>query len=144
MTEKTDHILLHIEKAIDQGEPPTVETLRRLRNQADKGANLGKVCLWGGIVGLNLLIWVPLPMAIPKILFFALCGICLAIAILVPIVVMKKYRLAQEWLKAASDRPKKRQTSEKGKVYIDAVKKEGRDFVKAEVELLEKYGIKGH
>lgn len=124
-----------IAEAIDSGTPLTVKDLRELRNRSQKAISRGKGFFWGGVILLNLVLWVPLPF--DKTLVISLAGVIMAFAFVVPILVLRKHQKILALLEASLVAPKPRNASEAGKAYIEQVRKEGRSFVVAEFEVLE-------
>ncbi|HKL48227.1 MAG TPA: hypothetical protein VJ882_01105, partial [Desulfuromonadales bacterium] len=51
---------------------------------------------------------------------------------------LRKHRKISSFLEDTSPGPKKSRASDEGKAYISSVRQEGRSFMKAEVEVLEK------
>ena len=137
MSNKINPIHQIVKEAIDKGKALETREIRALRAQSKKAVTLFKSTFWVGIVIFNLSLWAPLPIQINKTLLYVISFVALVVALVVPILGLRKYQVNLELLKVTKETPKKKTASEAGRVYIDQVKKQERPFVNAEFELLE-------
>jgi len=121
--------------AVDNGTPLTVKDLRELRARSEKAITGVKGFFWGGVIILNLVLWVPLPF--DKTLMIGVAAAIMALAFIIPILGLRKHQKMLALLEASLVAPKPKNASEAGKLYIEKVRKEGRSFVVAEYEVLE-------
>jgi hypothetical protein len=137
MTEHSNPVKRVIENAIDQGRALEAGDVRMLRSRSKQAALAYKGVFWGGIVVFNLALWAPLPFEISRSVLYLIALVSLVVAIVVPIIGLRKHQMNLELLKVASQQPKRKTASDKGRVYIDQVRQQDRPFVNAEYELLE-------
>ncbi len=137
MSEKINPVQQIVKEAIDNGKALQAKDIRALRAQSKKAATLLKSTFWIGIAIFNLALWAPLPIQISKTVLYVVAFVVLVIALVVPILGLRKHQVSLELLKVTKEVPKKKTASEAGRVYIDQVKKQERPFVNAEFELLE-------
>ncbi len=137
MSDQVNPIKQIVQQAIDQGTALEAKDVRALRARSKKAILLFKSVFWGGIVIFNLALWGPLPVEINRSLLYLFALVALVVAIVVPIIGLKKHQMNLELLRVASQHPKKKTASDKGRVYIDQVRQQDRPFVNAEFELLE-------
>lgn len=137
MSEKASPIHQIVKEAIDKGTALEAKDVRALRARSKKAVTLFKSTFWVGIVIFNLALWAPLPIQLNKTFLYSVAFIALVVALVVPILGLRKHQVNLELLKATKETPKKKTASEAGRVYIDQVKKQVRPFVNAEFELLE-------
>ena len=137
MSNKINPIHQIVQEAIDKGKALGVSEIRALRAQSKKAVTLFKSTFWVGIVIFNLSLWAPLPIQINKTLLYVISFVALVVALVVPILGLRKHQVNLELLKVTKETPKRKTASEAGRVYIDRVKKQERPFVNAEFELLE-------
>ena len=137
MSEKVNPVQQIVKEAIDSGTALQAKDIRALRAQSKKVATLLKSTFWIGIAIFNLALWAPLPIQISKTVLYLVAFVVLVIALVVPILGLRKHQVSLELLKVTKEVPKKKTASEAGRVYIDQVKKQERPFVNAEFELLE-------
>ncbi len=137
MSEKVNPVQQMVKEAIDSGTALQAKDIRALRAQSKKVATLLKSTFWIGIAIFNLALWAPLPIQISKTVLYLVAFVVLVIALVVPILGLRKHQVSLELLKVTKEVPKKKTASEAGRVYIDQVKKQERPFVNAEFELLE-------
>ncbi len=123
--------------AIEKGVAPEVSEIIAIRATSKKAIVLFKSVFWVGVAIFNLALWVPLPIELNRTLLYVVAFIVLVIAVVVPIIGLRKHQATLELLKVNKDVLKKKTASEAGRVYIDQVKKQGRPFVNVEFELLE-------
>jgi len=140
MSSKINPVMKVVKDAIEAGEPVEVRKIREMREQSKKMVSILTAVFWGGIVIFNLVLWVPLPFAVDKVVLYPIAGIILLVAVVVPIVGLRKHKMILELLKVNKEPLKKKTANEAGRVYIDKVKKLDRPFINAEYELL--YGSK--
>ena len=132
---KTNPIHVAVNNAISTGTALTAGDIRNLREKSAQSIKAYKACFWVAIIIFNLAIWVPLP--ISKVLLIVLAVLSLAIALIVPILGIRKHQKILELLEDSSSGPKKSGAGGARRDYIEQVRKEGRNFVKAEMEALE-------
>lgn len=137
MSEKVNPVQQIVKDAIDKGTALEAKDIRALRAQSKKAVALFKGTFWIGIAVFNLALWAPLPIQISKTVLYVFAFVVLAIALVVPILGLRKHQVSLELLKVTKEVPKKKTASEAGRVYVDQVKKQERPFVNAEFELLE-------
>jgi hypothetical protein len=140
MSSKENTILQLTKEAIERGEALKVSEIRSLRAESNKAAGILKGVFWVGIAIFNIALWAPLPIAIDKTILYVVAFSVLVIAVVVPIVGLRKHNLNLELLKVNKEPLKKKTANEAGRVYIDKVNKADRPFINAEYELL--YGSK--
>lgn len=132
---KTNPIHVAVNHAITTGKALTAGDIRNLREKSVQSIKAYKACFWVAIVIFNLAIWVPLPVG--KGLVIALAALSLAIALIVPVLGIRKHQQFLELLEDSSAGPRKSGLRDVGRIYIEEVRKEGRNFVKAEMEALD-------
>ena len=137
MNEKTNPVHQIVKDAIDNGRALKAKDILTLRAQSKKASTLFKTVFWVGIVIFNLALWAPLPIQINQSILYGVAFVALVIAMVVPILGLRKHQVNLELLKVSKEMPKKKTASEAGRVYIDQVKKQNRSFVNAEVEALQ-------
>ena len=137
MSDKTNPIQQIVKEAIDRGTALEAKDVRALRAQSKKAVTLFKSTFWVGIVIFNLALWAPLPLQVNKTVLYVVAFVALVIALVVPILGLRKHQVNLELLKVTKELPKKKTASEAGRAYIDQVKKQDRPFVNAEFELLQ-------
>ena len=137
MSERNNAIRELVRQAIDRGVALEGKDLRALRARSKSIVTRLKGFFWGGIAIVNLALWVPLPVAIDRIVLNGIALIALAVAVVVPFFGLKKHQMNLEMLKLTDHQPKKKTVSEKGRIYIDQVKQQDRPFIVAEFDLLE-------
>ena len=140
MNSKINPVIQLTKEAIEAGKPLEVRKIRELRATSQRAVTICKAVFWIGIVVFNLALWAPLPVAVAEPVLYVVAGLALAIAIIVPILGLRKHQMILELLKVNKEPLKKKSASEAGRVYIDKVKNLDRSFVNAEYELL--YGSK--
>lgn len=140
MSQKVNPVMQMVKDAITAGEPVEVRRIRELRAQSKQAVSIMTAVFWVGIIIFNLALWVPLPIAVSKIVLYSVAAIALVVAVVVPIVGLRKHKMILELLKVNKEPLKKKTANEAGRVYIDKVKKLDRPFINAEYELL--YGSK--
>ena len=137
MSKRANPIRQVVQQAIDQGSAIEAKDVRSLRARSKRAILICKCVFWGGIVIFNLALWAPLPFEVNRTLLYLIALVSLVMAIVVPIVGLKKHQMSLELLRVASQPPKRKSASDKGRVYIDQVRHQDRPFVNAEYELLE-------
>lgn len=136
MSGRSNPVIELTREAIQAGQPLEVAKIRRLRAESKQAAMIFKAVFWVGIVIFNLILWAPLPINVPKTVLYAIAFVVLVIALVVPIVGLRKHQMSLELLKVNRDTLKKKTVSETGRVYMDKVKAQDRPFINAEFELL--------
>lgn len=127
-------------KAIEAGEPLEVRTIRAMREESKKAVSVMTAIFWAGIVVFNVALWVPLPMIENRSVLYVVAALALVVAVIVPIIGLRKHKMILEMLKVNKEPLKKKTANEAGRIYIDKVKNRERPFINAEYELL--YGSK--
>lgn len=136
MSNKSNPIEALVKEAIDKGVALEASDIRELRATSKKAAAMLKGIFWVGIVVFNLALWVPLPIAINQTALYIIAFLALLIALVAPILGLRKHQLNLELLKVTKQTLKKKTANEASKVYINQVKKQDRPFVVVEFELL--------
>jgi len=137
MSNKINPILEITQAAIDAGQPLEVKKIHQLRAVSKQAVTIFKSVFWVGIVIFNLVLWAPLPFVVPKTALYAIAFIVLAIALVVPIIGLRKHQMNLELLKINKQALKRKTVNETGRVYMDKVKWQDRPFINAEFELLD-------
>jgi len=137
MSNKINPILEITQAAIEAGKPLEVKKIRQLRALSKQAVTIFKSVFWVGIVIFNLVLWAPLPIAVPKTALYITAFIVLAIALVVPILGLRKHQMNLELLKINKQALKKKTVNETGRVYMDKVKWQDRPFINAEFKLLD-------
>jgi hypothetical protein len=137
MSSRNNAIMEIVRQAIDRGVALEGQEVRSLRTRSKNIVARLKGVFWGGIVIVNLALWVPLPVAIDRYVLNGIALVALAVAIAVPFFGLKKHQMNLEMLKLTDRQPKKKTASAQGRIYIDQVKQQDRPFIVAEFELLE-------
>lgn len=136
MSGRSNPVAVIVGEAIQAGKPLEVAKIRQLRAESKQAVMIFKSVFWVGIVIFNLLLWGPLPIAVPKTVLYVVAFIILAIALVVPIVGLRKHQMSLELLKVNKDTLKRKTVNETGRVYMDKVKALDRPIINAEFELL--------
>ena len=135
---KKDNPVYHVAKAaIESGHPLQVKTIKELRAKSKQSVMIYKSVFWIGIVIFNIALWVPLPFSVPKTILYVVAFVSLAVAIVLPILGLRKHQLSLELLKVNKQNPKKKGVDEQGRVYMDKLKTQDRPLINAEFELLD-------
>ena len=137
MGDKINPIHLIVKEAVDKGRALEAKDIRALRSTSQKASTMFKTVFWAGIVIFNLALWAPLPIQINRIVLYVIAFAALVVALVVPILGLRKHQVNLELLKISKEFLKKKTASEAGRVYIDQVKKQGRPFINAEFEVLQ-------
>ena len=136
MSERSNPVMVIVDEAIQAGKPLEVAKIKQLRADSKQAVTIFKTVFWVGIVIFNLLLWAPLPIAVAKTVLYAVAFIVLAIALVVPIIGLRKHQMNLELLKVNKETLKRKTVNETGRVYMDKVKSRDRPFINAEFELL--------
>jgi len=137
MSDRRTQLHDEIQKAIDSGVALEAKEIRVMRARNKKAVTMYKCLFWVGVALFNLLLFAPLPVEIHRTVLVTVAFLCLLVAIVVPIVGLRKHQLNLELLGVSNEPLKKKTASEAGRVYIDRVKQQDRPFVNVEHELLE-------
>lgn len=137
MEESCNPVYQIVQRAIETGGALTAKDVRELRAKSKKAVVLCKSVFWVGIALFNTALWVPLPFEVNRTLLYAVALVSLVTAVVVPLVGLKKHQLSLELLKVSQVMPKKKTVTEKGRSYIDQVRKQDRPFINVEVALLQ-------
>ena len=140
MSRKENPVITLVKEAIDAGAPLEVRKIRELREQSKKIVSMMTAIFWAGIVVFNIALWVPLPIAVSKPLLYGVAFVVLLVAVIVPIINLRKHKMILEHLKVNKEPLKKKSVNQKGRAYIAKIKQVDRPFINAEYELL--YGSK--
>jgi hypothetical protein len=140
MSNKENPVMQMARKAIEAGEPLEVRTIRAMREESKKAVSVMTAIFWAGIVVFNVALWVPLPMIENRSVLYVVAALALVVAVIVPIIGLRKHKMILEMLKVNKEPLKKKTANEAGRIYIDKVKNRERPFINAEYELL--YGSK--
>jgi len=100
------------------------------------GTYLINFVFWVGIAIFNLALWAPLPIELNRSFLYLVAFLALIVALVVPIIGIKKHQVIRELLKVNKEIPKKKTINEKARVYIDQVKNLDRPLLNVEIELL--------
>jgi len=136
MSGRSKPITVIVGEAIQAGMPLEVAKIKQLRAESKQAVTIFKSIFWVGIVIFNLLLWAPLPIVVAKTVLYAIAFIVLAIALVVPIIGLRKHQMNLELLKVNKDTLKRKTVNETGRVYMDKVKSRDRPLINAEFELL--------
>lgn len=137
MSRRANPVLQVVTAAINKGQALEARDIRELRAVSKKAVMQYKSVFWVGIALFNLALWVPLPVEINQTLRYVIAFVSLPVAIVVPIVGLKKHQLYLEMLKVTREVPKRKTANDAGRAYIDQVRKQDRPFVAAELAALE-------
>jgi len=137
MSGKINPILEMTREAIEAGKPLEVKTIRQLRAENQQASTIYKSVFWAGIVIFNLLLWAPLPIVVAKTVLYTIAFIVLVIALIVPILGLRKHQMNLELLKVNKQPLKRKTVNETGRVYMEKIKWQDRPFINAEFELLD-------
>ncbi len=131
--------LIHrtVEQALQDGAPLKPKNIRELREKSEGSIRRAKLSFWLAIAVFNLLIWAPAPESLDRSVIIIVGVICIAFAMIYPILGIRKHQKNLFFLQDCSPGPKKRKASDEGRAYIEEVKEQGRSFIGAEVEILE-------
>jgi hypothetical protein len=137
MIQSKNVILKIVEEAIASKEPLSVKFIRELRDRNKKAVFGYKAVFWIGIAVFNLALWVPLPITINGTLLNLIAFVSLAIAVIVPIIGLKKHQMNLELLKVNKNSLKKKTLGPQALAYWDKLKQQDRPLINAEFTLLE-------
>ncbi len=140
MKRPNSRVMALAREAIAAGKPLEVRTIRQLRAKNRQAATLYKAIFWVGIVLFNVALWVPLPIAFDRAVHVSVAVVSLLVAVVVPIIGLRKHQFDLELLKVNKDSLPRKTVNETGRVYMDKVKAADRPFINAEYQLL--YGSK--
>jgi len=126
-----------VRDAIARGSALNRAEVRALQEKHELAVKLYKLAFWllDGIFVVLLL--VDLPITIDMRLRYSLAFVALVLAILVPLIGIRRHNRCLIVLEGVEPGPKKRRADEAGKGYIEQVRKDGRTFTRAELEILE-------
>lgn len=137
MAQKTDPIKQMVLEAIAGGYALSTERINELRTKSKKEITILKTVFWIAIGLFNLMVWNPFPTPIPVAVRWVVGVGALLLALIFPILGIRRHRGYLHQLEDSAQGPKRRKTDDAGRQYIDKVKKQGRVFVRAEFEELE-------
>jgi len=137
MSDKPSAIHGLVQNAIDNGNALEAKDIRALRAQSKKAVTLIKGVFWAGIAVFNLVLFVPLPFEVNRTFALVVAFLALVVAIIVPILGLKKHQVNLELLQVSKEPLNKKSVNDAGRVYIDQVKKQDRPFVNVEFALLQ-------
>lgn len=136
MNQKVNPVIAMTRAAIAAGEPLEVRKIRAMREASKKMVSIFTAVFWAGIVVFNVVLWVPLPIPINPAVLYAAAAVVLLVAVVVPILGLRRHKLILELLKVNKEPLKKKTANASGRVYIDKVKLSERPFINAEYEVL--------
>lgn len=137
MAQKTHPIKQMVLDAIAGGYTVTGERIQQLRDKSYKEISVLKMVFWVAIGLFNLMVWYPFPAPISATLRWSVGVGALLVAIIFPILGIRRHRGHLAQLEDCTQGPKRRKVNAAGRQYMDRVKKQGRVFVRAEFTLLE-------
>ena len=141
MGKKATAIHRSVLQAVDRGTALTGKEIYQFRTRSTEAITSYKIAFWVAIGIFNLIIWVPMP--IDRSILIAFGVLTVAFAFIAPIMGIRNHQKRLDLLRDAPSAPKKKGANEAGRRYMEQVRSEGRPFVKAEVEILERTGIAG-
>lgn len=115
----------------------SAERINQLRAKSEKEISNLKMVFWIAIGLLNLMIWDPFTLSIPTSMRIIGGVGSLVIALLFPLVGIRRHKQYLYQLEDSFLGPKRRNTDDAGRRYMDKVKQQGRVFVRVEYELLQ-------
>ncbi len=137
MSDRTNPIQQAVMDAVDKGTALEARDIIALRAQSKKSIVVLNGIFWVGAAIFNVILWVPLPIEINQAVLYVVAFAVLVIALVVPILGLKKHKVNLELLRLNKQMPNRKTASEAGRAYIDQVKKQDRPFINAEFEILE-------
>ncbi len=137
MAQKNHPIKQMVLDAIAGGYAVNRERIQQLRDKSNREISLLKRVFWVALGLFNLMVWYPFSMPIAETLRWTVGIGALLIAIVFPIVGIRRHRGCLAQLEECTQGPKRRKADDLGRQYMDRVKKQGRFFVRAEFQILE-------
>lgn len=137
MSKKSNSIKQIFEEAIEEGVAVEARKIIDLRAASKKAIVIYKGVFWVGIAIFNIALWVPLPIEVNRTFLYLVAFLALIVAVVVPILGIKKQQLILEMLKVNKGSLKKKAVDEKAWVYVEQVKNLDRPLLNLEFELLE-------
>ena len=137
MAHKIHPVRQMVVDAIAGGYAVSDERIQQLRAKSERKISLLKGVFWVAIGLFNLMVWYPFSAPIPQALRWTVGLGSLLVAIVFPIIGIRRHRGYLLQLEECTQGPKRRKTDDSGRQYIDLVKKQGRFFVRAEFSVLE-------
>ncbi len=137
MAQKIHPIMQMVLDGIAGGYAVSGERIEQLRSKGEKEVSLLKRVFWISIGLFNLMVWYPFPTPISDTLRWTVGIGALLIAIIFPIFGIRRQRRYLEQLADSTQGPKRRRTDDAGRLYMDAVKKQGRVYIQAEFLVFE-------
>ena len=123
--------------AIAGGYAISAERIQQLRDKSKKEIFILKGVFWIAIGIFNLMVWYPFSTPISDTLRWTVGLGALLVAIVFPVIGIRRHQGFLEQLEDSTQGPKRRKTDDSGRKYMDLVKKQGRFFVHAEFVQLE-------
>ena len=123
--------------ALARGKSLTRSELTALRDKSELTIKLYKLGFWIGLGIFNVILWIDLPIPIPRNILLIIGFMALLAGFGFPIFGIRKHNRCLELLETAEPGPKKSRASDAGKDYIEQAKQDGRTFTRAEIEILE-------
>jgi hypothetical protein len=136
MSKKNNAIQQLFIDAIENGDAVEARRIIDLRAASKKAVVMYKGVFWVGIAIFNLALWAPLPIELNRSFLYFVAFLALIVAVVVPIIGIKKHQVLRELLKVNKEIPKKKTINEKARVYLDQVKNLDRPLLNVEIELL--------
>ncbi len=137
MAQKTDPIKQLVMDALDGGYALSGEKIQQLREKSTREITTLKTVFWVALGLFNLMVWDPFNVPLSASLRWGVAFGALVVAIVFPIIGIRRHRARLFQLEDSTQGPKRRKANDAGRQYIDRVKKQGRYFIRAEFELLE-------
>jgi len=126
-----------VREAIARGSALNRAEVRALQEKHELAVKLYKLAFWllDGIF--VVLLFVDLPIDLDNRLRYGLAIFALVLAIVVPLIGIRRHNRCITLLEGVEPGPKKSRANEAGKGYIEQVRRDGRTFTRAELEVLE-------
>lgn len=136
MANRTSPIHQAVANAVARDTALTLRDIRLLREKSERLLLFFKGNIWAAIAVLNLVVWVDLPLSTAQAFLVGVLAVVYAFTF--PIIMIRRHQRYLPLLEKVSTGPKKRRLDAAGQRYVEAVKEQGRSFIVAEVEMLEK------
>ena len=137
MKKKIHPVRQMVVDAIAGGYAISGERIQQLRDKSKKEIYILKGVFWFAIGLFNLMVWYPFSTPIPDSLRWAVALGALLVAIVFPVIGIRRHQGYLGQLEDCNQGPKRRKTDDSGRLYMDMVKKQRRFFVHAEFLELE-------
>jgi hypothetical protein len=137
MTQKVHPVRQMVLDAIAGDYAISAERIQQLRDKSKKEIFILKGVFWIAIGIFNLMVWDPFSTPISDTLRWTIGLGALLVAIVFPVIGIRRHQGFLEQLEDSTQGPKRRKTDDSGRKYMDLVKKQRRFFVHAEFVQLE-------